>query len=181
MRSCRIAYVGTMGSGRTTSLFQVLRGLGQPLPEHHLSNVEYHTSIQTENDRVQLTLTADRFRGWHAYTDPKGDALSPELRGELQRLPTFDGFIYVIDSRMFRIRRCQDEFEQLAVDLLAYGAELRRRPVVFQVNFRDQPDICGLSWVTEHFSVPRCQYIESVASTGHGTLDAVRALLGLLS
>ena len=176
----RVAYVGAGGSGRSTSVWSVLAAHGSDLKPYQVGNREHRLLLEVDGVVTPTVLSANRVRGWLHYEDPLAKGLDAELVSELDLLPTFDGFVFVVDSRSIRWPATEQAFQRLGTDLLSRGKALATVPVVFQANFRDEDKIQPMALVRSTFQVPRCAYAETVASDGAGVLETLRTLVRLI-
>jgi hypothetical protein len=177
----RVAYVGAGLSGRSSSLSGVLTQLGVPNKKYLVAGQHHKVTAEVDERDVGLVLGANRIRGWLAYSDPRADSLDPRIVEELDLLPRYDGFIFVVDSRDFRMEANVWAFKSLSIDLESRGSSLDDKPVVFQVNFRDQPAVVSMETIRAQFSTRHCAYTESVASEGIGLLESIRSIVRLLN
>jgi hypothetical protein len=180
----RINYVGAFGSGRFSSLRCLLESGGLRLDLARETPEEHELRIDLNGRAVAIRPTANWVRGWLDYGDPAAPDLEPPYRApvirELEQLAIADGFIFVIDSRPVRDQGNLFALERLARDVTARGRDLNEIPTVFQANFRDQRDARPMQWIRDNFRLPRCAYVESVATKGTGVLDSVKELLRLI-
>jgi hypothetical protein len=144
---------------------------------------EHSLRLDVDGRALQLVVTANWVRGWLRY-DPVAPAIPPPylapLQHELHQLAIVTGFIFVIDSRPIRNEASIEALEDLARDTAARGRDLNEIPTVFQANFRDQRDARPMQWIRDNFRLPRCAYVESVATKGTGVLDSVKELVRLI-
>lgn len=174
----QIVYAGCGLSGRSTSLTAVMLTTGSTLLRNR--DEEYNFMYATGAQQYHVVATLSTFRAWLSYEDPTNPALDKRIVYEIDRLCICDGIIFVIDSR----RRMQEHnlhaFEELKRDLASRKRVIDSKPIVFQINKRDLDDICSMEWIREHFSTQRCDYVESIATQGIGTMEAVDKLFGLM-
>ena len=92
-----------------------------------------------------------------------------------------DGFVFVIDSQEVCLERNIEQLVHLNRDLLGRGVNPTIKPVVFQANKRDLPYLSTMEFLRSKFTAKRCAYVESVATEGVGTLEAVALLCELMA
>jgi hypothetical protein len=168
-------------SGRRTSLARVLAASGVDVDPLALDpQKEYAFSIAAESGVCHIVARLSSARSSLHYEDARDSRLSPRVRIEIDWLCEADGILFVIDSQEARSPANEDEFTKLRQDLALRGVELNSKPIVFQVNKRDLKSLVPFDAVQASFRVERCAYVESVASKGIGTLEAVAELARLI-
>ena len=166
-----VCYVGAGLSGRSTSLLSVMRSQGPA--------TEVSPGVDYFFDGLRLRLSL--FRGKYWYDDPNSPTLNSSIRAEIVDVQNSDAFIFIVDSRDFRVDASSEALEQLRSDLHAVGRELDECPVVFQFNRRDDLRAVSPGLLRERFQSKCGLQIETVATRDEGTVAAIRALQGLLS
>ena len=178
---CRVVYVGPALSGRTTSLKSVLAEAGRSTKLHEISALtEYEFDRVVDGSVVRVVASVSAVRGWLWYEDPDQPGLDPRIRAEIDLLGRADGFVFVVDSQVQRGEAVREAYDRLNSDLRSREVDVFSRPTVFQVNKRDLRSLCSMDWVRQNLRADRAQYVESVASEGRGTSEAVDALLRLI-
>lgn len=170
----QIIYVGCGVAGRSTSLTHVIQTTGAPVIRY--ANGEYHFTYR----QYHVVAIISTFRGWLYYENPLDPTLHEQIVYEIDRLCTCDGIVFVIDSWSPHKPRNLRAFERLKGDLASRGIDVHTKPIVFQVNKRDLEDICSIDWVRENFRTQRCDYVESIATQGIGTREALDKLFDLM-
>ncbi|MFO0737743.1 MAG: GTPase domain-containing protein [Labilithrix sp.] len=179
----RIAYVGCGLGGKLTSVISMLTRAQQPIPapETRLLTEQNDFALPRSNgDVVHLQLAIASRRGMDDGYDPTRADCHPSIAWEIDRAAEADGLVFVIDCRIGRESANLYHREKLRRDLASRGVDIDRKPIVFQANKRDLAEVVPMSWISENFRVPRCTYVESVATSHVGTLEAMRELLRLI-
>lgn len=127
---------------------------------------------------VEIWVRISERRALAAY-DPANRDCDPSVREEIDAIGRADGLIVVIDSQAARAEANIAAFSELKRDLTLVGGDAASKPMVFQANKRDLPDVVSMEWVREHFRTERCAYVESEATQHKGTLEAMREVLRL--
>ncbi|MBN1546454.1 MAG: hypothetical protein JW902_07335, partial [Syntrophaceae bacterium] len=141
---------------------------------------EFRFTYTKEGRQHHVVAIESRIRSWLYYENPLDPNLDTTITHELTYLCNSDGIIFVIDSRVFKGEQNLLMFEKLDRDLVSRRIDIDSKPIVFQVNKRDLSDICSMDWVREHFRTQRCDYVESIATQGIGTREALDKLLDLI-
>lgn len=83
-----------------------------------------------------------------------------------------DGLIRVVDSQVERVDVNIEYFETLQSEALTM-------PTVIQYNKRDLPNALDLESLNKHLNPNALPYFESVATTGYGVFDTLKAVTRL--
>ncbi len=97
----------------------------------------------------------------------------------VDRILRADGLIFVIDSQTERLVADIECLEQLRGLMSSRGHDFDRCAVAFQANKRDLPNVVTMAQLRASFHHPRGAFVESVAKTGAGTVEAVAELIRL--
>jgi hypothetical protein len=126
----------------------------------------------------QWSVEATQFTGavWYDWTSPD---LPPLQLSIIDRVLGADGLVFVIDSQTERIAADLECITSLRQLMTSRGHDLDERPLVFQANKRDLPNVASMEQLRATFRHPRSAFLESVARTGVGTVEAVAALVRL--
>lgn len=173
-RQLRIAYVGLGLSGRTVSLATVLRARGSG----DLNEAQKGTHVTFGATELEARVLV--FRSWLWSGSSVQPVNDPRVADEVEYLRHVDGFVFVVDSRPFRFEAGAEALEHLRRDLAFVGRDLDRIPVVYQLNFRDEPDAVATSELVRVFVSGVCSCVESIAIRGVGTVEAIESLLRLI-
>lgn len=175
-----IVYVGGGVSGRRSSVAAVISATDTKTDSPWFNGEEYTCIYTKDNRQYHLNITVSATRSWLYYENPLDPDLDERIIREIDHLCTCDGMIFVIDSQLSVRDHNLEAFENLKRDLASRGVELDSKPIVFQANKRDLPNICSMEWVRENFRTQRCDYVESIATQGIGTLEAIDKLIDLM-
>lgn len=182
MSASRVRYVGAGGAGKSTSLQHVLAASGVRVSKGTVASHDHSVDLEVDGTPTEVILGCDAARGTYSYRDAFAPSVPPQVAAEVTQLKTVNGLIFVIDSRAFRMEAGanQDALVVLRRDLAALGRTLDELPVVFQANFRDQPDAVTMSEVRRQFALPRCEYSETNAENSVGVVETLTRLLMML-
>lgn len=172
--SVKIVYYGPGLCGKTTSLQTIFNSLP---PERRPDLV----SLATEVDRTIffdfLPVTAYRIKDFtvrlQLYTVP-GQVFYNGTRKLV--LNGVDGLIMVLDSQAPMRDSNGESMQNLRDNLSELGLELERVPMVFQYNKRDIREIMPVQEMDALYNNAGWQRFESVATTGQGVFDALKAI-----
>lgn len=169
--NCKIVYVGTGLSGKTTNL--------QYIYENTRSDrAGKLVSLSTENERTLffdfLPLSVGEVRGYktrfHLYTIP-GQTFYEASRDFI--LKGVDGVVFVVDSDPGRIDANLEAWEQFQQALVRQGYDLSRIPLVFQYNKRDLPDALSVEDLEITFNPGKKPHFEAMANRGKGVMETL--------
>jgi signal recognition particle receptor subunit beta len=176
--SFKVVYYGPGLGGKTSSLQTIHRSV-RPDSRGQL------VSLATGSDRTLffdfLPLKVSKVRGFSVrlqlYTVP-GQVHYNSTRKLV--LAGADAVVFVADSQPDRAVANEESLDNLRQNLLEQGMKLRDMPFVIQYNKRDAPDalpIDELEAQVNEYGVPA---YETIATTGHGVLDALKTVTKLL-
>ena len=129
---------------------------------------------------LTVVASVSAARAHFYYEDPEAPSLDPRIRAEIDQLGRADGVLFVVDPQQARSEANLEALDNLRRDLASQGVDLDTVPVVFQVNKMDLDDLCSLEWVRVNLRVKGCDYVESIATRGAGTTEALTKLLELI-
>jgi signal recognition particle receptor subunit beta len=169
--NCKIVYVGTGLSGKTTNLQYIYENT-------RTDRAGKLVSLSTENERTLffdfLPLSVGEVRGYktrfHLYTIP-GQTFYEVSRDFI--LKGVDGVVYVVDSDPDRLDANLEAWEQFQKALARQGYDLSRIPLVFQYNKRDLPDALSLEDLELTFNPAKKPHFEAVANRGQGVMETL--------
>ncbi len=169
--NCKIVYVGTGLSGKTTNLQYIYENT-------RTDRAGKLVSLSTENERTLffdfLPLSVGEVRGYktrfHLYTIP-GQTFYEASRDFI--LKGVDGVVFVVDSDPDRLDANLEAWEQFQQALLRQGYDLSRIPLLFQYNKRDLPDALGLDELELTFNPSQKPHVEAVANRGEGVMSTL--------
>jgi signal recognition particle receptor subunit beta len=172
--NCKIVYVGTGLSGKTTNVQYIYENT-------QTDRAGKLVSLSTENERTLffdfLPLSVGEVRGYktrfHLYTIP-GQTFYEASRDFI--LKGVDGVVFVIDSAPERIEANLEAWEQFQKALERQGYDLARIPLIFQYNKRDLPNAATLQELEMTFNPSKRQYFEAIANRGEGVMETLESI-----
>jgi hypothetical protein len=185
--NCKIVYVGTGLSGKTTNVQYIYENT-------QTDRAGKLVSLSTENERTLffdfLPLSVGEIRGYktrfHLYTIP-GQTFYEASRDFI--LKGVDGIVFVVDSERSRLEANLEAWDHFQSALERQGYDMSRIPLVFQYNKRDLPDVASIEELEATFNPMKRPHFEAVANRGEGVMptlenisqmviDALRGLRG---
>jgi signal recognition particle receptor subunit beta len=185
--NCKIVYVGTGLSGKTTNVQYIYENTQN-------DRAGKLVSLSTENERTLffdfLPLSVGEIRGYktrfHLYTIP-GQTFYEASRDFI--LKGVDGVVFVVDSEPSRMEANLESWDQFQSALERQGYDMSRIPLVFQYNKRDLPNAASIEELETTFNPAKRPHFEAVANRGEGVMatlenisqmviDALRGLRG---
>lgn len=165
----RVLYTGPPLAGVRESLHRIGLAEGARVeeiyPQHRLELA--HVLLQTD---LRSPL----------YFEPPDDARA-EVRAPFDRYVAFlretDAIVFVADSQSDRRDANLDRLARLERELSNIERSPHEIPIVFQCNKRDRETAMGLDAMRELLRWPLSVHVPSIAATGEGVLDALRAAL----
>ena len=172
--NCKIVYVGTGLSGKTTNVQYVYENT-------QTERAGKLVSLSTENERTLffdfLPLSIGEVRGYktrfHLYTIP-GQTFYEASRDFI--LKGVDGVVFVVDSAPERMEANVEAWEQFQKALERQGYDLARIPLVFQYNKRDVPNAAPIQELEITFNPAKRPYFEGVANRGEGVMETLESI-----
>ena len=181
MTSWPVVYVGSGLAGKSTSLTSVVTRCGVPFDRLDILRGEQVGVAWSDSEgEHQVKASVSVARGRQIAESPAQADKDASLAREMRQIRDAAGLVFVIDSQEVLERRGLDHLERLKAELTYLGKNLEDKPVVFQANKRDLAVIHPMDWVRRRFLVRRCAYVESVATKGLGTLEALATLVALI-
>lgn len=171
MEDLPIYYWGAPGSGRSTSIQSVL-----PDKSIVLGDRKYFIQISSRQLSLEYSSAVSKFFYVAAADVDRPQAVIPAL----ERLCKAIGIVFVVDTQQPRLAHNVGALARLREDLRRGGRDLDEIPVVFQLNKRDLPGLAPNEVLRSALHSGRCSYIESVASRGEGTREALEHLLCMI-
>jgi len=176
--TAKIVYYGPGLCGKTTNL-QYIHG---NLPETVRGKM---LSLSTKTDRTLffdfLPIDLGEIRGMKTrvqlYTVP-GQVFYNETRKLV--LKGADGIVFVADSQAQMLGANAESFKNLEENLKAHGHKLAEMPHVLQFNKRDLPKVSGIEEINNAINRYNAPFYESVATTGIGVQDTLKAITKLV-
>jgi len=176
--NCKIVYYGPGLCGKTTNLQYIYERTN---PEAKGKMI----SLATETERTLffdfLPLSLGEIRGFktrfHLYTVP-GQVFYDASRKLI--LKGVDGVIFCADSQIERLEANQESLDNLRTNLAEQGYSLEKIPYVIQYNKRDLPNVVAVEELRELLNPMSVPDYESVARTGVGVFDTLKAVSKLV-
>lgn len=172
--NCKIVYVGTGLSGKTTNVQFVYEQTAQDLRGKFFAG-------NSENERTLffdfLPLGVGDVRGYktrfHLYTIPGQTFYEISQQFILKGV---DGVVFVVDSQAERMEANLESFEILNRNLEHQGYDTNKLPMVFQYNKRDLPSALSVKELEQTFNPSRKPSFEAVASRGDGVMETLQSI-----
>ena len=172
--NCKIVYVGTGLSGKTTNVQYVYENT-------QTDRAGKLVSLSTENERTPffdfLPLSVGEVRGYktrfHLYTIP-GQTFYEASRDFI--LKGVDGVVFVVDSAPERMDANLEAWDHFQQALIRQGYDLARIPIVFQYNKRDLPNAATIDELEKTFNPTRKPWFEAVANRGEGVMETLESI-----
>lgn len=171
---CKIVYVGTGLSGKTTNVQYIYEQTAADLRGKFFAG-------NTENERTLffdfLPLGVGDVRGYktrfHLFTIPGQTFYEVSQQFILKGV---DGIVFVVDSQAERMEANLESFEILNRNLERQGYDPNKLPIVFQYNKRDLPSALPVKELEQTFNPSRKPSFEAVASRGHGVMETLQSI-----
>lgn len=177
--NCKIVYVGTGLSGKTTNVQYIYEQTHQSGSSKEGGAKLVHLS--TENERTLffdfLPLSVGEVRGYktrfHIYTIP-GQTFYEASRDFI--LKGVDGIVFVVDSSPERMESNLEAFESFMSALERMGYDLARIPLVFQYNKRDVVGATPIQQLEILFNTAKRPHFEAIANRGQGVMETLEKI-----
>jgi signal recognition particle receptor subunit beta len=172
--NCKIVYVGTGLSGKTTNVQYIYENT-------QTDRAGKLVSLSTENERTLffdfLPLSVGEVRGYktrfHLYTIP-GQTFYEASRDFI--LKGVDGVVFVVDSAPERMEANLEAFDHFQNALERQGYDLAKIPLVFQYNKRDLPNAMSTQELEAIFNPARRPQFEAIAHAGQGVMETLEKI-----
>jgi signal recognition particle receptor subunit beta len=176
--TAKIVYYGPGICGKTTNLQYIHENLPGDVRGKMLS-------LATKTDRTLffdfLPIDLGEIRGMKTrvqlYTVP-GQVFYNETRKLV--LKGVDGVVFVADSQETMAGANVESFKNLEDNLKAHGMKLADIPHVIQFNKRDLPKLSSIEELNGALNRYNAPFYESVATTGIGVQDTLKAIVKLV-
>ena len=176
--TAKIVYYGPGLCGKTTNLQYIFDNLPGSVKGKMLS-------LATKTDRTLffdfLPLDLGEIRGMKTriqlYTVP-GQVFYNETRRLV--LKGADGVVFVADSQKQMAEANLDSYKNLEENLRVHSIRLAEMPLVVQYNKRDLPGVAPVTEMNGALNLYGSPYYESVATTGIGVQDTLKAITKLV-
>ena len=176
--TAKIVYYGPGICGKTTNLQFIHENLPGAVRGKMLS-------LATKTDRTLffdfLPIDLGEIRGMKTrvqlYTVP-GQVFYNETRKLV--LKGVDGIVFVADSQETMAGANVESFKNLEENLKGHGIKLAETPHVIQFNKRDLPKLSSIEDLNSSLNKYNAPFYESVATTGIGVQDTLKAIVKLV-
>lgn len=176
--TAKVVYYGPGLCGKTTNL----QYIHENLPENVKGKM---LSLATKTDRTLffdfLPIDLGEIRGMKTrvqlYTVP-GQVFYNETRKLV--LKGADGIVFVADSQETMLGANAESFKNLEENLKGHGMRLADMPHVIQFNKRDLPRLSPIEDLNAAINRYNAPFYESVAVTGIGVQDTLKAIVKLV-
>jgi signal recognition particle receptor subunit beta len=176
--TAKIVYYGPGICGKTTNLQFIHENLPGEVRGKMLS-------LATKTDRTLffdfLPIDLGEIRGMKTrvqlYTVP-GQVFYNETRKLV--LKGVDGIVFVADSQETMLGANVESFKNLEENLRGHGMKLAEMPHVIQFNKRDLPKLSPIEDMNASLNKYNAPFYESVATTGIGVQDTLKAIVKLV-
>ena len=176
--TAKIVFYGPGLCGKTTNL----QYIHSTLPDNVKGKM---LSLATKTDRTLffdfLPIDLGQIRGMKTrvqlYTVP-GQVFYNETRKLV--LKGADGIVFVADSQATMLGANVESFKNLEENLKAHGLKLAEMPHVLQFNKRDLPRLASIEELNAAINRFNAPFYESVATTGIGVQDTLKAITKLV-
>ena len=176
--TAKVVYYGPGLCGKTTNLQYIHANLPDGVKGRMLS-------LATKTDRTLffdfLPIDLGEIRGMKTrvqlYTVP-GQVFYNETRKLV--LKGADGIVFVADSQEPMIGANVESFRNLEENLRGHGLRLQDMPHVIQFNKRDLPRLASIEDLNSSINRYNAPFYESVATTGIGVQDTLKAVVKLV-
>jgi signal recognition particle receptor subunit beta len=176
--TAKVVYYGPGICGKTTNLQFIHENLPGEVRGKMLA-------LATKTDRTLffdfLPIDLGEIRGMKTrvqlYTVP-GQVFYNETRKLV--LKGVDGIVFVADSQETMLGANVESFKNLEENLKAHGMKLSEIPHVIQFNKRDLPKLSGIEDMNAALNKYNAPFYESVATTGIGVQDTLKAIVKLV-
>ena len=176
--NCKIVYYGCGLCGKTTNLLYIHEKLPSTIKGKMVS-------LATDTDRTLffdfLPLELGEVNGFktrfHLYTVP-GQVHYDASRKLI--LKGVDGIVFVVDSQKNRIDENIESFENMKTNLKLQGYDPDDITYIIQYNKRDLPNLSEVDELEAILNKQNVPFFESIATTGIGVFDTVRAISKLV-
>ena len=176
--NAKIVYYGPGLSGKTTNLEKIY----DSVPETNRGRM---VSMKTQTDRTLffdlLPLDLGELQGMKTrlllYTVP-GQVYYNATRKLV--LKGVDAVVFVADSAPDKMAENRESYQNLELNLKAYGIDIRAIPLVIQFNKRDLPNAVPVEDMNRELNRLNVPWFEAQAANGTGVFETLRGVSKLL-
>ncbi len=177
--TAKIVYYGPGLCGKTTNLQYVYGSLPEDVKKGKM------LSLATKTDRTLffdfLPIELGMIRGMKTriqlYTVP-GQVFYNSTRKLV--LKGADGVVFVADSQARMVEANIESYKNLEENLREMGIKIDEIPMVMQFNKRDLPNLSSVEEMNTRINRHNAPFYESVAMTGIGVEDTLKAITKLV-
>lgn len=172
--TAKIVYYGTGLSGKTTNL-QYIFSITNPKARGELVSVETDIERTLFFDLLPINvgLIKGYFTKFQLYTVP-GQIFYNSTRKMV--LKGADGIVFVADSQSPMEIANAESFENLKMNLMEDGRNIKDIPLVLQYNKQDLKNTTPTSMLNKLLNNSKLPYFESIARTGLGVVETLREI-----
>lgn len=171
-----VFYCGTVFAGRSTTLQALGRILCPPPPSWRTAAARWRAAVPS-GDHVVISAEPETSLANLGLAEVVHEPVFAGLDESLRRA---DAIVFVADSQACRATANRSLLDRLRNDLRLVDRDLDDVPIVFQLNKRDLDGISSLETLRRELRAKRSLYVESVAKTGAGVLEALEAAIRLV-
>ena len=184
----RIVYFGPQGCGKTTTIRHVYeRTSREPAPPMAAGSPAFtggHLRLATDagppafaGDYLRLSMGA--LGGFSMYLHLLATSGAAELdRERLAIVGRADGVVFLADAAPGAIDANRVSYQELVALLATNGLDVRRVPLVLQVNKQDLPGAVEVPTVARALGVEDRAHLGSSALHGHGVFEGLKEIVG---
>jgi signal recognition particle receptor subunit beta len=177
--TAKIVYYGPGLCGKTTNLQYIYSSLPEDVKKGKM------LSLATKTDRTLffdfLPIDLGTIRGMKTriqlYTVP-GQVFYNSTRKLV--LKGADGVVFVADSQSRMVEANIESYKNLEENLREMGIKIDEIPLVMQFNKRDLPNLSSVEEMNTRINRHNAPFYESVAMTGIGVEDTLKAITKLV-
>ncbi len=177
--TAKVVYYGPGLCGKTTNLQFIYDSLPDSVKKGKM------LSLATKTDRTLffdfLPIDLGMIRGMKTrvqlYTVP-GQVFYNSTRKLV--LKGADGVVFVADSQTKMLEASIESYKNLEDNLREMGIRIDEVPLVMQFNKRDLPSVCSVEEMNTQINRHNAPFYESVAMTGIGVEDTLKAITKLV-
>jgi hypothetical protein len=174
----KIVYYGPGLSGKTTNLKYIYRKLDESsrgelvLLETNVQRTFFFDLLPVRVGKIDIFNTHLQL-----FTVP-GQVFHEEARKVI--LKGVDGIVFVADSQLPLLDANIENYNKLKEDLLDYGLDIYKIPIVFQYNKRDLKNLIPVETFNTVLNDQKAPYIEASALEGWGVLETLKEIGSLV-
>lgn len=168
-RICRILYYGPANCGKRANLAQIQTSLPA---EHRLAMATSDSSRE-----LAFSLRNGNQGDWQVIVQAMDVGREPPVVSGSQ--PSFDGIVFVCDSRSDRLDECLSGMEGLKQYLDCWRLDIMSVPMVLQYNRRDGDQVLPVDRLESLINPWGLLAFPAAATAGEGVRETLKAVLSL--